>query len=91
MVDQSIIGTAKKYIAQVPDNIKLKKAYSFGSYARGKETEDSYIDIALIVENMSDFFSIQRLLMKLRREIDLRIEPHPIGECDFNEVDPFCP
>jgi hypothetical protein len=28
-------------------------------------------------------------LMRLRRNIDLRIEPHPIGEADFNSTNPF--
>jgi len=27
--------------------------------------------------------------MRLRRKIDLRIEPHPIKEQDFNVVNPF--
>ncbi len=89
MVDQSIIDTAKNYIEQIPKDVKLKKAYLFGSYARGKAREESDIDIALVIENMVDFFSTQKLLMKLRRTIDLRIEPHPIGENEFTRVNPF--
>jgi predicted nucleotidyltransferase len=89
MVDKSIINTAKKFIGQIPSDIKLKKAYLFGSYARGKAREDSDIDIALVIENMTDFFSTQMLLMRLRRNIDLRIEPHPIGENDFTNINPF--
>ncbi len=27
--------------------------------------------------------------MRLRRKIDLRIEPHPIKEQDFNSMNPF--
>jgi hypothetical protein len=38
---------------------------------------------------MPDFFATQKLLMRLRRNIDLRIEPHPIKEQDFNASDPF--
>ena len=75
MVDQSIIETAKKYVQQIPEN--LKKAFLFGSYAKGLEREDSDIDIALVIGQMDDFFSIQMQLMRLRRKIDLRIEPHP--------------
>jgi uncharacterized protein len=89
MVNQSVIDTAKKYIQQIPDSMELKKAYLFGSYAKGIEREDSDIDIALIVGKMDDFFSIQMQLMRLRREIDLRIEPHPIWEKDFNIQNPF--
>lgn len=35
------------------------------------------------------FFAIQMQLMRLRRDIDLRIEPHPILEGDFNVQNPF--
>ncbi|MCA1758936.1 MAG: nucleotidyltransferase domain-containing protein [Bacteroidales bacterium] len=73
----------------IPKEIGVKKAYLFGSFARGKEREESDIDIAVIVEDMPDFFSTQRLLMRLRRNIDLRIEPHPIMEQDFNSSNPF--
>jgi uncharacterized protein len=73
----------------IPKELGVKKVYLFGSFAKGKENEESDIDIALILENMPDFFSTQRQLMKLRRKIDLRIEPHPIKEQDFNSLNPF--
>ncbi|MBG0859601.1 MAG: nucleotidyltransferase domain-containing protein, partial [Bacteroidales bacterium] len=39
-------------------------------------SEDSDIDVAVIVSNISgDFFSVNPLLWKLRRQIDDRIEP----------------
>ena len=38
---------------------------------------------------MDDFFVVQMQLMRLRRDIDLRIEPHPILEVDFNIQNPF--
>lgn len=89
MVNQSVIETAKKYIQQIPISMDLKKAYLFGSYAKGVERDDSDIDIALVIGKMDDFFSIQMQLMRLRRTIDLRIEPHPILDKDFNIQNPF--
>jgi len=89
MVNQSIIETAKKYIHQIPENMEFKKAYLFGSYAKGIEHADSDIDIAIIVGKMDDFFAVQMQLMRLRRNIDLRIEPHPIWDKDFNMQNPF--
>ena len=89
MVDQGVIETAKRYVMIIPKNLGVKKAFLFGSFAKGKEKEESDIDIALVLENMPDFFSTQRHLMKLRRKIDLRIEPHPIKEQDFNSLNPF--
>jgi len=28
-------------------------------------------------------------LMRLQRKVDLRIEPHPISEADFDDMNPF--
>ena len=89
MVNKSIIDTAIKYIRQIPDDLEVKKAFLFGSYAKGLEREESDIDIALIIGNMTDFFATQMQLMRLRRKIDLRIEPHPIEESDFTIMNPF--
>lgn len=89
MVDQRIIETVKQFILIIPQDMRVKKAYLFGSFAKGREREESDIDIALVLENMTDFFSVQRQLMKLRRKVDLRIEPHPINARDFNSANPF--
>lgn len=89
MANQSVIETVKQYLRLIPHDLGVKKAYLFGSHAKGDEREDSDIDIAIIVQNMPDFFFTQKLLMKLRRNIDLRIEPHPIKEQDFNSSNPF--
>jgi predicted nucleotidyltransferase len=89
MVNQEIIETIREYLMLVPKDLGIKKVYLFGSFAKGKERDESDIDIALVLENMPDFFSIQKQLMRLRRKIDLRIEPHPIKEQDFNSMNPF--
>ena len=89
MVKQSIIETASKFVKQLPASMEVKKAYLFGSCAKGLETEDSDIDIALVIGNMTDFFATQMQLMRIRRKIDLRIEPHPIGESEFTNINPF--
>ena len=89
MVDKSIINIVTNYIQQIPNDLDIKKAYLFGSYAKGLNKEESDIDIAIVIGNMTDFFSTQMLLMRIRRKIDLRIEPHPIGESDFTNLNPF--
>ncbi len=89
MVKQAVVNTAIKFIRQIPADVKVKKAYLFGSCAKGLEKEDSDIDIALIVESMTDFFSTQMQLMRTRRNVDLRIEPHSIDESDFIDTNPF--
>jgi uncharacterized protein len=89
MVKKSIIDTASSYVRQLPAELDVKKAYLFGSCANGLDNENSDIDIAVVIGNMPDFFATQMLLMRLRRKIDLRIEPHPIGESDFTNMNPF--
>lgn len=61
----------------------------FGSYAKGTNNEDSDIDIALIFEKVPDVIDAQIELMKMRRDFDLRIEPHPFRAEDFNIDDPI--
>lgn len=45
--------------------------------------------MAIVLANMPDFFAAQKQLMRLRRKVDLRIEPHPICIKDFNNLNPF--
>ena len=54
----------------------FNQVYLFGSYAKGNFHENSDIDIAIVVDHVEgDYFTIQPLLFKLRRQIDSRIEP----------------
>ena len=89
MVNKSIINMALEYVNQIPSELKVSKAFLFGSFAKGLENENSDIDIAIVVGNMTNFFSTQMQLMKVRRNIDLRIEPHPISISDFTNNNPF--
>ncbi|MGB5156745.1 MAG: nucleotidyltransferase domain-containing protein [Desulfobacterales bacterium] len=66
----------------------IKKAYLFGSYAKGTADADSDIDLAIVFENLSDTFDMQVLLMKLRRKFDNKIEPHAFRDSDFNTSNP---
>jgi uncharacterized protein len=76
---------ANKFIAVVSKKYPVKKAWLFGSYARGTNRVDSDIDIAILVKNNYEIIDLQIDLMKMRRQIDMRIEPHPFTEEYFNE------
>ncbi len=56
MVDQNIIDIVKQYLEIIPRELEITKVYLFGSFAKGTAKEDSDIDIAIILRNMSDFF-----------------------------------
>jgi len=90
MDKNTAFNIVQNYLAYLKrNNIVVEKAYIFGSYAVGNFNEDSDIDLALILKNLSNSFIMQVELMKLGRKIDTRIEPHPFDESDFNSSDPF--
>ena len=71
-------------------NIGVKELYLFGSTNKGIIGSDSDIDIAVVVDSYKgDIVDIFFLLLKLRRNIDIRIEPHPFELKDFNDSNPF--
>jgi predicted nucleotidyltransferase len=70
------IDKVKEYSLLLKKHIPLEKVYLFGSYAKNTNRSDSDIDVAIVVKKIEgDFFTIQPLLWKLRRQIDDRIEP----------------
>lgn len=65
------------------------KIILFGSYAKGNYTDESDIDIAIVMRDYQSTLDVQRDLMRLRRKIDSRIEPHPFRENDFEINNPL--
>lgn len=82
------IDIARKYIDSLKSRYDIQSALLFGSYAKGNFNEDSDIDIAIVLKHVNDIIDTQAELMKLRRKIDLRIEPHPFNIIDFNRTNP---
>ena len=78
-----------KYAELVRSIFDFQKIILFGSYARGNPREDSDIDIAIVFSDYDDRFVRQVELMKLTRQIDTRIEPHPFHENEFVSSNPF--
>ena len=83
------LNIARKYAALINNNYDCKQAFLFGSYAKGIQSEESDIDIAIILNEFENTMDIQLELMRLRRKIDSRIEPHPFREKDFNNSNPI--
>ncbi len=76
MGQSEVIEKLKLYKYLVSDHFDIDKIVLFGSYAKGKQMEDSDIDVAVIVRSVnSDFFTFAPLLWKLSRQVDNRIEP----------------
>ena len=83
------IEEIKAAVTKVGKRYGIKSAYLFGSYAKGTDNKDSDIDVAIILDSDANTFDLMLELMMLTQNIDLRIEPHPIKENDFEEGNPF--
>jgi predicted nucleotidyltransferase len=80
---------ANLYIDFISNKYTIIQAFLFGSFAKGTNHDDSDIDVALVINNVADIIDTQIDMMKLRRKVDLRIEPHPFEISDFNQNDPL--
>lgn len=90
--DNSLIySKIKSYLLKLKKNqIYCQKIYLYGSYAKGNFSIHSDIDLAIVSDDLSgDIIDDQVLLMKLGREIDSRIEPHPFLPDEFTPTNPF--
>jgi predicted nucleotidyltransferase len=76
MDKDQIVDIAKNYANLVASHFQVKKIVLFGSQAKGNQNVESDIDIAVIVDRIdNDFLDTEAKLYRLRREVDLRIEP----------------
>lgn len=76
MGKKEAIEIARKYKKLLEKHFPHDKVYLYGSFAAGRGSEDSDIDVAVIVNNIEgDFFEITPVLWRLRRKVDDRIEP----------------
>ncbi len=71
-----VLTLARTYAQAVRGAMDAKDIFLFGSQARGTATEDSDIDIAVVVDKIpGDYLSAVSLLWKLGRSVSLEIEP----------------
>ncbi len=89
MDKKDALKLAVKYANEVRSKYDYVRIILFGSYAKDNFNEDSDIDIAVILRDYSNLIDIQLDLMRLRRKIDSRIEPHPFREKDFDITNPI--
>lgn len=79
-----------KFVDILKKEINVDSVYLFGSYAQGNFNEESDIDIAVVSNDfIGDVIEDTMKLMKLRRRVDNRIEPHPYRIKEFEEDNPF--
>lgn len=90
IINSQIAHIVKKYADLVIKELEVSEMYLYGSYAKGTFTTDSDIDIAVVGENfIGDPVEDMLKLMRIRRKVDMRIEPHPFKSSDFELSDPY--
>lgn len=81
---------ALQFAENLKDHIQIHSLYVYGSSVNGKFTDDSDIDIAVVADGFTgDLVEDRLMLMKMRRDVDYRIEPHPFMLNEFNESNPL--
>jgi predicted nucleotidyltransferase len=86
MDKREVIDKVNRYADVIKAYFPVKMVILFGSYARGNPREESDIDVAVVVDQISDdCLESEARLNRLRRSIDLRIEPVLI---ETDEKDP---
>ena len=83
------LNVVRKYAEVVKNSFDYQKVILFGSYAKDNARKDSDIDIAIIFSDYDNRIDRQVELMKLTKQIDTRIEPHPFREKDFDYTNPL--
>lgn len=85
------VTTAKKIVKQYSqllnqEHVGYDSIYLFGSYAKGKASKHSDIDVAVVVQSKNqDLFATQLKLKRLAPKVDARIEPIILEKSDFKK------
>ena len=90
-MDQTkVIEISRNYIFLLKQkNFSVQKAYLYGSYAKGKNNENSDIDIAVFLQSLLDPIQTQIEMLILTWNFDTRIEPHPFHEEELTLKNPI--
>jgi predicted nucleotidyltransferase len=88
MVDENLIRIIRQYKEVLKDEFNIDRIFLFGSFARGCNDENSDIDVAVFVKDKVSYED-EIKAFRLRRNIDLRIEPHLFSTEELNDFNPF--
>lgn len=88
MAKKQVMKIVKKYIKAVEaHNIKVERAYLFGSYAHGKAKSYSDIDVAIISPDLGKNYMEETCkLMQIAQDIDVDISPDPYSVEEYEKA-----
>lgn len=76
MDQEQAIRKVKQFAAIVREHLPVCDVLLYGSYAKGRPRRYSDIDVAIVVDEYAgDLLGMKARLFRLRRRIDVRIEP----------------
>ncbi len=82
----AIPPSVHRYLARVREMFSIDAAYLFGSYATGRQREESDIDLAIVSSDFSGIrFKDSGALGAMTWGIDTRIEPWGFRPEDFTD------
>ncbi len=86
-----IRGLVEELIRQLNmNNLPIHQAFVFGSYAKGRQTTESDIDVALVSDRFEgDFFDDHCKISPYLIKVSSSLEVHPFRPEDFTEDNPF--
>lgn len=77
MDQREVIRLLTKYKLLISKHFNLDQMLLYGSYASNSASAASDIDVAVILKDFKEnYFNVVPKIWKLRKEVDLRIEPH---------------
>jgi len=89
-IDSEIKKILNVYTDELRKHYKIDYVILFGSFAKGQQHADSDIDVAIVSPEFQNIYNDRLEMMRLRRRLDIRIEPHPINTTEFQtNANPF--
>lgn len=89
-IDHEVENIVNRYAELLSNEIDITEMYLFGSYVSGNFTDDSDIDLAVVSDSfIGDPIDDLLKLMKIRRRVNYKIEPHPFTTIEFNISNPY--
>lgn len=87
MVKNEVIEILRKYIFLLrAEGISIDKAFLYGSYLSNTATNDSDIDLMIVMENENDDY-IAGKIWSLTQKVNSKIEPYLVGTNRFYNND----
>ncbi len=90
-INKTVLQKSYKFIAALQGNgMRIRRAYLFGSYAKGHPRRDSDIDLAIVSRDLSgDWLDDFCYLTRIADDIDARMEVIPFLPQDFRDGNPL--